>query len=162
MALNSSKSIAALNLSAFAAPVLPPILPTGFNLSSFTSAIHSQTPQVQEIPIEKVKQVHDPVVASAKPKEPRPYIVPQVDTNQPVEYERNGERYKFIVDRRDKDKNRPGHPDYDPKTLYIPPITWEIFTAFERQYWGIKQHHMDKVIFFKKGKFYGILKRERD
>ena len=32
-----------------------------------------------------------------------------------------------------KDKNRPGDPGYDPRTLYIPNSAWKLFTPFEKQ-----------------------------
>lgn len=42
------------------------------------------------------------------------------------------------------------HPDYDPRTLYIPPKAWAGFSAFEKQYWEIKCKLYDTVVFFKK------------
>jgi DNA mismatch repair protein MSH6 len=32
-----------------------------------------------------------------------------------------------------KERRRPGDPDYDPRTLYIPPRAWKDFTPFEKQ-----------------------------
>ena len=32
-----------------------------------------------------------------------------------------------------KDKNRPGDPGYDPRTLFVPPSAWKEFTPFEKQ-----------------------------
>lgn len=66
------------------------------------------------------------------------------------------ERYLWLVDVRDADKNPKGHVDYDPRTLYIPPKSWSDFTAFEKQYWEIKAKLYDTVVFFKKGKFYEL------
>ncbi|KAH8113753.1 DNA mismatch repair protein Msh6 [Phellopilus nigrolimitatus] len=61
--------------------------------------------------------------------------------------------FEFLKDVRDKDKNRPGEPGYDPRTLYIPNSAWASFTPFEKQFWEIKQNHYDTVLFFQKGKF---------
>lgn len=61
-----------------------------------------------------------------------------------------------MVDIKDADGNPPGHPDYDPRTLYIPPSAWNKFTPFEKQYWEIKSQHYNQVVFFKKGKFYEL------
>ena len=61
-----------------------------------------------------------------------------------------------MVDIRDTDKNPPDHPDYDPRTLHIPPSAWAKFSAFEKQYWEIKSKLYDTVVFFKKGKFYEL------
>ena len=70
------------------------------------------------------------------------------------------DRYAWLADVRDKERNRPGHPDYDPRSLYIPPLAWTKFSAFERQYWEIKQSFMDTVVFFKKGKFYELYEND--
>ncbi|KAF8245208.1 DNA mismatch repair protein Msh6 [Wilcoxina mikolae CBS 423.85] len=65
-------------------------------------------------------------------------------------------RYQWLVDVRDADKNPKGHPDYDPRTLYIPSAAWRDFSPFEKQYWEIKAKLYDTVVFFKKGKFYEL------
>jgi DNA mismatch repair protein MSH6 len=49
--------------------------------------------------------------------------------------EKNKDRYSWLLDVRDKEGNRPGDENYDPRTLYIPPSAWKGFTAFEKQYW---------------------------
>ncbi|KAJ7591055.1 DNA mismatch repair protein Msh6 [Mycena floridula] len=64
--------------------------------------------------------------------------------------------YGFLTDIRDKDRRRPSDPNYDPRTLYIPPSAWGEFTPFEKQFWEIKQHHYDTVLFFQKGKFFEL------
>lgn len=51
---------------------------------------------------------------------------------------------------------RPGDANYDPTTLFIPPHCWKDFTPCMRQYWQIKQTNLDKILFFKLGKFYEI------
>ncbi|KAI9743656.1 MAG: DNA mismatch repair protein msh6 [Claussenomyces sp. TS43310] len=65
-------------------------------------------------------------------------------------------RYSWLANITDMDRNPPGHPDYDPRTIYIPPMAWQKFTAFEKQYWEIKQKFWDTIVFFKKGKFYEL------
>lgn len=57
---------------------------------------------------------------------------------------------------RDKDGNRPDHPDYDKRTIQIPKKSWKEFSPFEEQFWRIKQDHFDTVLFFQKGKFYEL------
>ncbi|KAK2736239.1 DNA mismatch repair protein msh6 [Myotisia sp. PD_48] len=69
-------------------------------------------------------------------------------------------RYPWLANAMDMDKNPVGHPDYDPRTLYIPPIAWSKFSAFEKQYWEIKQKFWDTVVFFKKGKFYELYEND--
>jgi DNA mismatch repair protein MSH6 len=66
------------------------------------------------------------------------------------------ERYPWLAKKLDINRNPPGHPDYDENTVYIPPTAWHKFTAFERQYWEIKQKLMKTIVFFKKGKFYEL------
>ena len=51
--------------------------------------------------------------------------------------EKNKDRYSWLLDIRDKEGNRPGDENYDPRTLYIPSTAWKTFTAFEKQYWFI-------------------------
>ncbi|KAK4545544.1 hypothetical protein LTR36_002894 [Oleoguttula mirabilis] len=68
------------------------------------------------------------------------------------------DRYPWLANMLDADRNAPDHPDYDPRTLYIPPITK--FSAFEKQYWDIKSKFMDTIVFFKKGKFYELYEND--
>ncbi|KAF8889581.1 DNA mismatch repair protein msh6 [Infundibulicybe gibba] len=61
--------------------------------------------------------------------------------------------YEFLIDMKDKDGRKPGEPNYDPRTLFIPKGAWASFTPFEKQFWEIKQNHYDTILFFQKGKF---------
>jgi DNA mismatch repair protein MSH6 len=66
------------------------------------------------------------------------------------------ERYHWILNRLDGSQRPQEHPEFDKKTIYIPPEQWKKFTPFEKQFWEIKSKHFDIVIFFKKGKFYEL------
>ncbi|KAI9889287.1 MAG: DNA mismatch repair protein msh6 [Vezdaea aestivalis] len=70
------------------------------------------------------------------------------------------DRYSWLANLRDADRNPPGHPDYDPRTVYIPPQAWGKFSPFEKQYWEIKQKFWDTIVFFKKGKFYELYEND--
>ena len=70
------------------------------------------------------------------------------------------ERHAWLVNIRDKDKRSPGDPDYDPRTIYVPPVAWNKFSPFEKQYWEIKQNLWDTIVFFKKGKFYELYEKD--
>ncbi|KAH6663257.1 DNA mismatch repair protein msh6 [Plectosphaerella plurivora] len=70
------------------------------------------------------------------------------------------ERYPWLAKMQDMDRNSPGHPEFNPSTVYIPPHAWDKFSPFEKQYWGIKQKLWDTVVFFKKGKFYEIYEND--
>ncbi|TKX27066.1 putative DNA mismatch repair protein msh6 [Elsinoe australis] len=70
------------------------------------------------------------------------------------------QRYPWLANIVDADRNPPGHPDYDPRTIYIPPLAWTKFSPFEKQYWEIKQKFWDTVVFFKKGKFYEVYEND--
>jgi DNA mismatch repair protein MSH6 len=70
------------------------------------------------------------------------------------------QRYTWLADIHDMDRNPPGHPDYDPRTIYIPPHAWAKFSPFEKQYWEIKQKFWDTIVFFKKGKFYELYEND--
>ncbi|KAK8103403.1 DNA mismatch repair protein msh6 [Apiospora kogelbergensis] len=70
------------------------------------------------------------------------------------------QRYTWLAKMADINRNAPGHPDYDPSTVYVPPTAWAKFSPFERQYWEIKQKLWDTVVFFKKGKFYELYEND--
>ncbi|KAL3466026.1 muts domain V-domain-containing protein [Aspergillus heterothallicus] len=70
------------------------------------------------------------------------------------------QRYAWLANLRDIDGHPSGHPEYDPRTLYIPPLAWSKFSPFEKQYWEIKQKFWDTVVFFKKGKFYELYEND--
>ena len=70
------------------------------------------------------------------------------------------QRYPWLATITDADRNPPDHPDYDPRTVYIPPFAWDKFSPFEKQYWEIKQKLWDTIVFFKKGKFYELYEND--
>ena len=70
------------------------------------------------------------------------------------------QRYSWLANLADADRNRPDHPNYDPRTVYIPPLAWTNFSPFEKQYWEIKQNLWDTIVFFKKGKFYELYEND--
>ncbi|GAB7355799.1 hypothetical protein MBLNU459_g6476t1 [Dothideomycetes sp. NU459] len=70
------------------------------------------------------------------------------------------QRYPWLADVMDADRNRPGHADYDPRTIFVPPLAWSKFSPFEKQYWEIKQKFWDTIVFFKKGKFYELYEND--
>lgn len=70
------------------------------------------------------------------------------------------QRYPWLANIRDKEKRAPGDPEYDPRTVYIPPLAWSKFSPFEKQYWEIKQNLWDTIVFFKKGKFYELYEND--
>lgn len=54
------------------------------------------------------------------------------------------------------------HPNYDPRTLFIPQSAFVYMTPFERQYWEIKRKHFDTILFFQKGKFYELFETDAE
>ncbi|AEO68115.1 uncharacterized protein THITE_2117497 [Thermothielavioides terrestris NRRL 8126] len=70
------------------------------------------------------------------------------------------ERYPWLANILDGNKNPPGHPDFDPTSIYIPPSAERGFSAFEKQYWDIKKNLWDTIVFFKKGKFYELYEND--
>ncbi|OAA82355.1 DNA mismatch repair protein msh6 [Akanthomyces lecanii RCEF 1005] len=70
------------------------------------------------------------------------------------------DRYSWLSKIRDKERREPGDPDYDPRTIFIPPLAWSKFSPFEKQYWEIKQNLWDTIVFFKKGKFYELYEND--
>lgn len=90
--------------------------------------------------------------AAHNASEPKPK--PKPHTKEPEE------RYPWLAKILDGNKNPPGHPDFDPSTIYIPPSAERNFSAFERQYWDIKKNLWDTIVFFKKGKFYELYEND--
>ena len=70
------------------------------------------------------------------------------------------QRYPWLANIKDKDKRSPGDPDFDTRTIFIPPGAWNNFSPFEKQYWAIKQNLWDTIVFFKKGKFYELYEKD--
>lgn len=70
------------------------------------------------------------------------------------------DRYPWLSNIRDKEKRPRGDPEYDPRTIFIPPMAWNKFSPFEKQYWEIKQNLWDTIVFFKKGKFYELYEND--
>ncbi|KAJ4004729.1 DNA mismatch repair protein msh6 [Fusarium irregulare] len=70
------------------------------------------------------------------------------------------QRYDWLANIRDKEKRKPDDPDYDKRTIYVPPSAWNKFSPFESQYWKIKQNLWDTIVFFKKGKFYELYEND--
>ncbi|KAG8389557.1 hypothetical protein BUALT_Bualt02G0241600 [Buddleja alternifolia] len=70
---------------------------------------------------------------------------------------REAEKFRFLgVNRKDANGRRPGDVNYDSRTLYLPPDFVKGLTGGQRQWWDFKSKHMDKVLFFKMGKFYEL------
>ncbi|KAK1760121.1 muts domain V-domain-containing protein [Echria macrotheca] len=91
----------------------------------------------------------------------RPTKAPSTSKTKPKAHTKEPEkRHEWLANIRDGNKNPPGHPDFDPGTIYVPPIAWKEFSAFEKQYWEIKKNLWDTVVFFKKGKFYELYEND--
>ncbi|KIW07249.1 hypothetical protein, variant [Verruconis gallopava] len=69
-------------------------------------------------------------------------------------------RHPWLAHPLDADRHPPDHPDFDPRTLYIPPVAMKALSPFEQQYWEIKSKFMDTIVFFKKGKFYELYEND--
>ena len=106
--------------------------------------------------------VYDP--DKPQPLQPRPANVPSRKSNQSGKQKAHTtepeKRHAWLMDIRDIDRNKPGDSNYDPRTLYIPPLAFGNFSPFERQYWEIKQKWWDTIVFFKKGKFYELYEKD--
>ncbi|KAI0411089.1 DNA mismatch repair protein msh6 [Xylaria grammica] len=98
---------------------------------------------------------------SIDPIKPRVTPTPKQTTNKVKAHTREPEeRYSWLAKITDINRHPPGHPDYDPSTVYVPPMAWSQFSAFEKQYWEIKQKLWTTVVFFKKGKFYELYEND--
>ncbi|KAL7151089.1 hypothetical protein ABFS83_04G007600 [Erythranthe nasuta] len=74
---------------------------------------------------------------------------------------READKFGFVEkNRKDAEGRRPGDVNYDPRTLYLPPSFVKGLTGGQRQWWEFKSKHMDKVLFFKMGKFYELFEMD--
>lgn len=91
---------------------------------------------------------------------PRPSSVANSQKKKKAHTSSPEERYTWLASIQDADRHPVDHPDYDSRTLYIPPHAWAKFSPFEKQYWEIKQKFWDTIVFFKKGKFYELYDKD--
>lgn len=109
-----------------------------------------------------LKWTYDP--DNLEPRQPRAAPTssntPSSAAKQKAHLKEPEERYPWLANIRDADNHPIGHPEYDPRTLYIPPLAWSRFSPFEKQYWEIKSKFWDTVVFFKKGKFYELYEND--
>ncbi|KAL1312736.1 hypothetical protein HN51_039337 [Arachis hypogaea] len=74
---------------------------------------------------------------------------------------RDAQKFRFLrEDRRDAKRRRPTDENYDPRTLYLPPDFLRSLSDGQKQWWEFKSKHMDKVLFFKMGKFYELFEMD--
>ncbi|KAL2556591.1 DNA mismatch repair protein MSH6 [Forsythia ovata] len=74
---------------------------------------------------------------------------------------REAEKLRLLgIDRKDANRRSPGDVNYDPRTLYLPQDFLKSLTGGQRQWWEFKSKHMDKVLFFKMGKFYELFEMD--
>ncbi|CAN0888815.1 DNA mismatch repair protein MSH6 [Linum grandiflorum] len=74
---------------------------------------------------------------------------------------RESEKLWFLgVRRRDAKRRLPTDVDYDPRTLHLPPDFVRSLSDGQKQWWEFKSKHMDKVLFFKMGKFYELFEMD--
>ena len=95
-----------------------------------------------------------PAAARAPSKSQASKAKPKAHTKEPED------RYPWLANILDGNKNPPGHPDFNPSTVHVPPHAMNKFSAFEKQYWEIKKNLWDTVVFFKKGKFYELYEND--
>ncbi|KAH6623466.1 muts domain V-domain-containing protein [Chaetomium tenue] len=101
-------------------------------------------------------ETRDPAARAPPPtrKPTDPKTKPKAHTKEPED------RYPWLANILDGNKNPPGHPEFDPTSIYIPPLAERGFSPFEKQYWDIKKKLWDTVVFFKKGKFYELYEND--
>ncbi|KAF7804917.1 DNA mismatch repair protein MSH6 [Senna tora] len=74
---------------------------------------------------------------------------------------RESQKLRFLrEDRKDAKRRGPGDENYDPKTLYLPPGFLKSLSDGQKQWWEFKSKHMDKILFFKMGKFYELFEMD--
>ena len=143
-----------------------PSAPRTISRSSLPAAL-SDVEDGLNVPVGSTAQQWSYDPDNIQPLQPRPVnAVPKKSGPSTKEWKKKAhttepeQRYPWLAKITDADRNPPGHPDYDPRTVYIPPLAWDKFSPFEKQYWEIKQKFWDTIVFFKKGKFYELYEND--
>ncbi|XP_062194119.1 DNA mismatch repair protein MSH6-like isoform X2 [Phragmites australis] len=108
-------------------------------------------------------KVESEVPMNCDPREQTTEKVPTALTREAAERfgQRDAEKFKFLGKaRKDAKGRRPGNPGYDPRTLFLSSQFLKSLTGGQRQWWEFKSQHMDKVLFFKMGKFYELFEMD--
>jgi len=120
----------------------------------------------EEIPTVSTAQQwkFDPDAPSSSEPRKRAPTIPKQQTGPPKKQKAHdvepSQRHPWLAHIQDADRHPPDHPDYDPRTLYIPPFALSKLSPFEQQYWEIKQKYWNTIVFFKKGKFYELYEND--
>ena len=69
-------------------------------------------------------------------------------------------KYAFLTNPTDFAGKQQGDEDFQANQLYIPVSSELEFTDYEKQYWEIKKHLNDCVVFYNKGIFYELYERD--
>nr|CAD2125517.1 unnamed protein product [Meloidogyne enterolobii] len=64
--------------------------------------------------------------------------------------------FEFLKKPRDAQKRKPTDPEYDSRTLFVPPDFLKQQSPGHQQWWKLKSAHFDTILFFKVGKFYEL------
>ena len=142
-----------------------------FNASSQSSPSHSATSTPQFTPGAGVSTFAPNITPSprqggngtparsnstpgAKPKSPStPSTVNRIPLPEGVSglgsHDHNKWSWLKVENRKDREGRKVDHPDYDPRTIYIPPQVFKEQTPAMRQWFEIKQDYFDTVLFFK-------------
>lgn len=112
--------------------------------------------------------------AKSSKSTPKQFKKPQSDEEEDEGIEESGKEALLSVDNvnkvwahqkieflkpdkiRDKNKNRPGQPEYDARTLHVPEEFLRQQTPAMFQWWKLKSDFLDCLFFFKVGKFYEL------
>lgn len=128
-----------------AEPVVARKKKTSASVSRKTSVKPSSPPALptdesEEIPAASTARqwTFDPDAPPSTEPRRAPPKPPQQQTGGPTKKEKAhktdpSERYPWLANILDADRHPPDHPDYDPRTLYIPPMAWNRFSPFEKQ-----------------------------
>ncbi|XP_019419556.1 PREDICTED: DNA mismatch repair protein MSH6-like isoform X1 [Lupinus angustifolius] len=74
---------------------------------------------------------------------------------------RQAHKFRFLTqDCKDAEGNLPHDENYDSRTLYLPLHFLKSLSGGQKQWWEFKSKHMDKVVFFKVGKFYELFEMD--
>ncbi|KAJ8945645.1 hypothetical protein NQ314_009180 [Rhamnusium bicolor] len=131
----------------------PKRINNGFNESDDDEGEGQKTKKLlREYSFQKGTPVKEALNQSTSQKKDVPEVVKDIHSN----WAHNSLEFLRPDKIRDINRNKPDHPDYDPRTLFVPDSFLKGLSPAMRQWWELKSQHMDSVLFFKVGKFYEL------
>jgi DNA mismatch repair protein MSH6 len=125
---------------------------------------------VRKAPPQKTKAPAPRKPAASQAKKPPPQSSPRAaddegdstSTSAASSVIHDHHELTFLKNRKDANRRAPDDPEFDKRTLYVPPTWLKEQTPAMIAWWEFKAQNFDTVLFFKVGKFYELFHMDAD